>query len=177
MFVSADGFFEGPNHDISWHNFDEEFGDLSIRQLNEIDAIMFGRATYEVMARYWPTDIGRRDSPVIAQMMNNKPKFVFSRTLEKADWQNTTLIKDKVAEEVRKIKEEPGKDIAIFGSSNLCVSFLEMGLLDELRIVVNPVVLGDGTRLFQGLRNKINLRLDKATPFKNGNVLLQYHPA
>ncbi|HZU67687.1 MAG TPA: dihydrofolate reductase family protein [Ktedonobacteraceae bacterium] len=176
MMVTLDGFYEGPDHSIDWHNVDEEFNDFAINQLNDIGMLVFGRATYELMASFWPTDFAREDDPIVAEKMNTIPKIVVSRTLEKADWQNTRLVKEHVAEEISELKQQPGKDIAVFGSSDLAVSLLEMGLLDELRIMVNPVVLGSGKSLFKGLHEGLKLKLLKTQQFQSGNVLLYYEP-
>lgn len=175
MMVSVDGYFEGPNHDIGWHNVDAEFNEYAIEQTGKADTLLFGRVTYELMASYWPTDEAKKDDPIIANFMNTKPKIVFSKTLKKAEWENTTL-KRNVEEEVKKLKEQPGGDIVIYGSNNLCVSLIQMGLLDEVRVIVNPVVLGSGTALFEGMKEKLNLKLLNTKIFKSGNVLLCYQP-
>ncbi|HLH63956.1 MAG TPA: dihydrofolate reductase family protein [Ktedonobacteraceae bacterium] len=154
----------------------EEFNDFAINQLNDIGMLLFGRVTYEVMASFWPTDFAREDDPIVAEKMNTMPKIVVSRTLEKANWQNTRLVKEHVAEEIAQLKQQPGKDIAVFGSSDLAVSLLEMGLLDELRIMVNPVVLGSGKSLFKGLHERLKLNLLRTQQFQSGNVLLYYEP-
>src|SRR6266536_4889882 len=143
--VTLDGFFEGPHQDISWHNVDEEFNEFAIAQLKEVSTLLFGRVTYEVMANYWPTKIAKENDPAVAELMNSLPKIVFSKTLDKAEWDNTRLVKENIPEEVSKLKQESGKDIAIFGSSNLAVTLAERGLIDEYRIIVNPIFLGDGT--------------------------------
>ena len=174
MMVTLDGFFEGPGQSIDWHHVDEEFNEFAIKQLDEIDTLLFGRVTYEGMASYWPTPAAIGDDPVVAGKMNSLPKIVFSRTLEKADWENSRLVKDHVAEEVQKLKEQPGGDVAIFGSSDLTTSLLEMGLVDELRIMVNPVVLGRGKRLFEGIDKQVELHLEATTVFRSGNVLMRY---
>ena len=174
MMISLDGYFEGPDHDLSWHNVDAEFNDFAIEQTSNIDTLIFGRRTYEMMAGYWPTELAKKDDSVVAGLMNNTPKIVFSHTLNSAPWQNTRLVKDNLAEEITTLKQQPGKDLAVFGSSNLCVSLVEQGLLDELRIMVNPVVLGKGTLLLQGLDQKLPLKLTAEKLFKSGNVLLTY---
>ena len=174
MMVSVDGFFEGPNHDLNWHNVDEEFDRFTIEQLDEIDTILFGRKTYQMMAAFWPSDAATANDPIVAEKMNTTPKVVFSKTLEHADWQNTRLVRDGVRETVEDLKRQPSKDIAVFGSSDLAVSLLQMGLLDELRIMVNPVVLGGGKHLFEGIRDRPTLTLVKTRTFGNGNVLLYY---
>jgi dihydrofolate reductase len=176
MMVTLDGFFEGPGQDIDWHNVDEEFNEFALNQLNDVDTLLFGRVTYEGMASYWPTPFAKENDPIIADKMNTIPKIVFSKTLDKAEWQNTRLVKEHVAEEIANLKQQPGKDLAIFGSSDLAVSFIQMGLLDELRIMVNPVVLGSGKPLLKGIHDKLNLKLLKTMPFRSGNVLLYYQP-
>jgi len=174
--VTLDGFFEGPNRDISWHNVDDEFNQFAVEQANAVGAILFGRVTYELMASYWPTPAAQSDDPMVANLMNTLPKVVFSRTLERADWDNTRLIKDNVAEEVLKMKQEPGNDLAVFGSANLLSSLMQMNLVDEHRVMVNPVLIGSGTPLFRNIDQKVNLKLVKTRTFKSGNVLLYYQP-
>jgi dihydrofolate reductase len=175
--VTLDGFFEGPNHDISWHHVDDEFNQFAIEQTSNIGTILFGRVTYELMASYWPTSAAIIDDPIIADLMNNLPKIVFSRTLQKAEWNNTRLVKDHIAEEITRLKGQSGKDLAIFGSANLLSSLIQMDLIDEHRILVNPVVLGSGTPLFQGIKEKLEVKLLKTKIFASGNVLLYYQPA
>ncbi len=175
--VSLDGFFEGPNHELDWHNVDAEFNEFAVGQLNEVDILLFGRRTYQMMAGYWPTQFAKENDPVVAEKMNNLPKIVFSRTLEKAEWNNSRLVKEDVTQEIGKLKQQPGKEMAILGSSNLCVSLIKMGLLDEFRVMVNPIVLNKGNTLFAGLNDKLNLKLLKTRTFKSGNVLLYYQPA
>jgi dihydrofolate reductase len=174
MMVTLDGYHAGPNGEIDWHNVDAEFGEFAERQLDEIGTLVFGRVTYEGMASYWPTPEAKSGDPVVAAAMNELPKVVVSRTLERAEWSGTRLIKDDVAGEIARLKEQPGKDIAIFGSSDLTVSLLEMGLVDELRVIVAPVLLGAGRSLFAGSR--VDLTLTDTVRFDSGNVLLYYRP-
>ncbi|HEU0297414.1 MAG TPA: dihydrofolate reductase family protein [Anaerolineales bacterium] len=176
--VTLDGFFEGPNQDISWHNVDEEFNEFAINQLNETGTLLFGRVTYQVMASYWPTESAIRDDPTVAGLMNSLPKVVFSKTLDTAEWNNSRLVKEvhRVVEEVSELKRQPGKDIAIFGSSDLAATLAEHGLIDEYRIMVVPVFLGDGRSLLRGIKEKLNLKLLRVRTFKSGNVLLYYGP-
>lgn len=176
MMISLDGYFEGKNHDLSWHNVDGEFNEFAIRQLKSIGTILFGRKTYSMMSQYWPTNMAKSDDPIVAGLMNTTKKIVFSGTLKIAKWQNTKLISDYTVEEVKKLKNEPGKDIAIFGSNNLCVYLTEHGLVDEFRIIINPVAIGKGTPLFKGLKKKLKLELIKTHNFKSGNALLCYQP-
>lgn len=176
MLTSLDGFFEGPNHEIDWHNVDEEFNEFAIKQLNEIDTLLFGRVTYQLMANYWPTTSAKEDDPIVSELMNKLPKIVFSKTLSTVDWNNTKLVKDNIKEVVTDLKLQSKKDIAIFGSSNLSVTLLELKLIDEIRIIVNPVILGDGKSLFNGIKNKLNFELLKTKVFNSGNILLYYKP-
>ncbi len=174
--VTLDGYFEGPNRDISWHNVDAEFNEYAIDMLNSVDTLLFGRVTYELMAGFWPTPYAIKTDPIVAGKMNSLAKIVFSRTLSKAEWNNTRLVKDNIEEEIRKMKIQPGKDIALLGSGNILTQFAQKGLLDEYRIMVNPIILGDGNPLFKGITDRINLKLIKARTFRNGNVLLCYQP-
>ncbi|MGE5074133.1 MAG: dihydrofolate reductase family protein [Anaerolineae bacterium] len=176
MMVSLDGYFEGEQREIDWHNTDEEFNDFATAQLNEVDTLLFGRVTYELMAAYWPTESAIRDDPVVAEKMNGLEKIVFSKTLANSEWQNTRLVKQHFAAEVMRLKQQTGKDLIIFGSSGLAVSFLEHSLLDELRIMVNPVVLGRGKPIFRGINDRLSLKLVRVRPFLSGNVLLSYEP-
>jgi dihydrofolate reductase len=175
--ATLDGFFAGPNGEIDWHHVDEEFNDFAIRQLDTIGAIIFGRVTYLGMASYWPTPQGIQDDPIVAGKMNALPKIVFSHTLGKADWNNTRLVKGSVVEEITRLKQEPGKDLFIFGSADLTSTFIQNNLIDEYRIMVNPVVLGKGQPLFKGVKDRLELKLAEVRPFKSGNVLLYYQPA
>ncbi len=174
--VTLDGFFEGPNRDISWHNVDDEFNQFAIEQTSTVGAILFGRMTYELMASYWPTPAAQSDDPIVANLMNTLPKVVFSRTLQKAEWNNTRLIKDNVAEEILKMKQEPGNDLAVFGSADLLSTLLRLDLIDEHRVMINPVLIGSGTPLFKNIGQRVNLKRVKTRTFKSGNVLLYYQP-
>ena len=172
--ITLDGFFEGPNQDISWHHTDEEFNEFAIEQLNEIGTLLFGRVTYQGMASYWPTESAIKDDPIVAGLMNSLPKLVFSKTLQKAEWNNSRLIKDNIAEEILKLKKQPGKEMAVFGSADLLSTLIELDLIDEHRIMVNPVVLGSGTPLFKDVKSRLNLKLIQSRTFASGNVLLYY---
>ena len=173
--MTLDGYFEGPNQDIRWHNVDGEFNEFAIAQLNEISTLLFGRVTYQLMASYWPTPFAIENDPDVASLMNLIPKVVFSTTLKEVAWNNTRLVRDHIPEEISRLKQEPGKDLAVFGSANLLASLMQMDLIDEHRVMVNPVILGSGTPLFK-TNDKLNLKLLKTRAFGNGNVLLYYRP-
>ena len=173
--VSLDGYFEGVDHDLSWHNIDEEFNDnFIIPQTKKVGTILFGRRTYEMMASFWPSEEAKRTDPVTSKIMTETEKFVFSKTLKKVDWEHTTLVSGRAIDQINRLKEQQGGDIAIFGSNNLMVSLVQSGLIDEFRIIINPVVLGKGTLFFHGIKEKFGFKLLYTKQFKNGNVLLTY---
>jgi dihydrofolate reductase len=177
MVVTLDGYYEGPNGEFDWPNVDDEFYEFSISQLNDIDTLLFGRVTYDGMASFWPTPAALEADPVVAERMNAISKIVFSSKLDTADWQNTRLVDGNVAATVKELKQQPGKDLALFGSPGLTVSLLEQGLVDELRVMVQPILLGAGKSLFRGLTERVSVRLTRTTTFSSGNVLLCYRPA
>jgi len=174
--VTLDGFFEGPNKELDWHNVDKEFNKFANEQLLSASLLLFGRVTYELMSSYWPAQNAITDDPVIANQMNALPKIVFSRTLEIAGWNNTRLIKDNVAEEIIKLKQQPGKNMILLGSADLASAFRKLNLIDEYRIMINPILLGKGNPLFKSEDEKLNLKLLKTRVFTSGNVLLYYEP-
>ena len=172
--ITLDGFFEGSKSwEIEWHNYawGDELERLTTEQLKTVGALLFGRVAYQGMAGYWSTQKGE-----IADFMNNLPKIVFSRTLEKADWNNTKLIRDNGAEEVAKLKQQPGKDLFVFGSANLSSSFIQNSLFDEYRLCVVPVILGSGNPLFKTSAQMTKLKLLEAKPLTTGGVILRYEP-
>ncbi|MFZ0439075.1 MAG: dihydrofolate reductase family protein, partial [Candidatus Sulfotelmatobacter sp.] len=138
--VSLDGFFEGPNNELDWHVVGEEFHEYAKDMLRNADTLVFGRATYELMAAYWPA----APHDEIADKMNGLPKIVFSKTLQRVDWNNSRLIRNNIEEEILKFKQQSGKDVVILGSAKLASSFLRCGLIDEYRVILNPVLLGGG---------------------------------
>lgn len=170
---SANGFFEGPDRDISWHNVDDEYDEFAVELLDASAVLVFGRITYELMASYWPT-VGETDP--VATRMNSMAKVVVSTTLESADWNNTRLVSGEVVEEIGELKRTAGMDVTVLGSSTLAVSLLAAGLVDEVRVMVNPVLLGDGTPMFAGLPDRITMAHRSTRTFESGNVLLTYEP-
>lgn len=176
MSVSIDGFFEGPNRDISWHLVNDELHQHFNDECRAMGAFMDGRITHELMADFWPTADQDPDiTPTMAEfagIWRDMPKFVFSRTLTTADW-NTTVLRDVVPEEIAELKAQPGGDLALSGA-NLAATFMRQGLIDEYRIYVHPVVLGKGKPLFQSPDVRMNLKLAGTRTFGNGVVLLQY---
>lgn len=175
MMISLDGYFEGENHDLSWHNANNnEFQQFAKENLKYSDSLLMGHRTYKLMKAYWPTSRGITDDPATAQYMNQTQKFVVSRNKFNPGWKKVTVLhKDPIAE-IRLLKKRPGKDIALLGSNNLLVSLLEEKLVDELRVMVNPVAIGRGTPLFHGLKKRADFKLTGVTKFSSGNALLNY---
>lgn len=173
MSVTLDGFMEGPNHELDdTAGFeDPDFDRYAAEMLKSIDGMLIGRRTYELFSGYWPTAIGED-----AERMNALPKIVFSRTLKKVEWNNSRLVSNHVAEEVTRLKQQPGKDLALFGSADLASTLMRLGLIDEYRILVTPVVLGKGTPMFKDVRARIPLKLIKAPTWSSGTVALYYEP-
>jgi dihydrofolate reductase len=173
-FLSLDGVMESPEEwAFSYSN--DEMEEANAAGMAASDAMLLGRVTYQEFASYWPYQ-DSADQP-FTDYLNNTPKFVVSTTLEAPlEWQNSTLIKGNVAEEIAKLKRQPGKDIAILGSGTLVRSLLKDGLLDELRLMVHPVVLGGGKRLFEEGGDQKGLKLVDSKTFSTGVLYLTYQP-
>lgn len=177
IITSLDGFYEGPNGEFDWPIVDEEFNEFAIRQLDRAETIGFGRATYQHMAAYWPTEQAQVNDPAITSRMNTKPKLVFSTTLKDAAWSATTIAAGEAAEQVKAIKATEGGDLLVIGSAHLTASLAEAGALDELRIMVSPILIGQGRSLFENLKDRVSLALLGVRQFDSGNVLLTYRPS
>ncbi|MDZ4183698.1 MAG: dihydrofolate reductase family protein [Desulfuromonadales bacterium] len=170
--ITLDGYFEGTrNWDLPWHEqvWGEELERFSLEQLESTDLLLFGRVTYEGMAAYWQTAQGE-----IAEYMNGLPKLVCSRTLQTADWNNTTLVKDNVAGEVARLKQQGNGNIFVFGSAHLSKTLMNEGLFDEYRLGIAPVIHGNGRLLFGGGLKSQGLELFETRPLSNGCVILRY---
>jgi dihydrofolate reductase len=184
MMLSLDGYFEGPNRDLSWHNVDDEFNGFAVEMLRDADLFIYGRKMYEVMANFWPEAANDPSMSVenkeIAHRINSTNKIVFSKTLksveERENWKNVRLLSEFNAEEMRRLKEQPGKNIWV-GGSELALSFINAGLIDEFWFMFSPVIVGNGTTIFKGLGRKLKLELFSTRQFKSGNVLVCYRPA
>ena len=182
MNVTLDGFIAGPNAELDWHfeTWNEEMANHAWEQLSRTDTILLGRVTYEALASYWPQEAAgldcAREDIAYADMMNNYTKIVFSRTLDKAEWNNTRLIKKNIKEEIVSLKKQPGKDIIVFGSGKVAAALIQWGLVDEYQIWVHPVILGKGKPLFKGLPHRLTMNLYKTKIFRSGVVILYYSP-
>ena len=176
LFLSLDGVYEAPHQ---WHfpYFNDEMGEAVQSQIDAADTMLLGRVTYQEFASYWPHQ--SNDEVPLADHMNDTPKVVVSETLDSVDeWQNSTLIKGDVVEELTRLKQQPGKNIGVTGSGTLVASLLGAGLLDELRLLVHPIVVGKGKRLFATWEDQPRgLRLADAQTFSTGVLSLTYTPA
>ena len=175
LFVSLDGVTESPE---KWQlpYFNDEMGEAVGAAMAAADAMLLGRVTYQEFASYWP-GVSSEDQP-FADYMNNSPKYVASRTLEgPLEWNNSTLIKGNLVEEIARLKRQPGKNIGITGSVTLVQSLLEQDLLDELGLMIHPVVVGSGKRLFEEWGDPKKLKLVESKTFSTGVVSLTYPPA
>jgi dihydrofolate reductase len=177
IIISLDGFYEGPNGEFDWPIVDVEFNDFAVRQLDEAHTLGFGRVTYEHMSAYWPTEQARVNDPAITSRMNTKPKVVFSTSLGHATWSATTVARGEAAEQARAIKAATGGELLVIGSAHLTASLAEAGVLDELRIMISPIVIGQGRSLFEDLKDRVSLTLLGVRQFGSGSVLLTYRPS
>lgn len=174
--VSLDGFIEGPNGELDWHLVDDEVHRHFNEVLGRMSAFLCGRRMYELMAGFWPTadEDPASTAPMVefAAIWRDMPKIVYSRTLERADW-NTTIVREVDADEVKALKEEPGGDMSI-GGADLVATFLDLDLIDESRLYVTPVTIGRGKRLFPETDRRTEMGLVETHTFGNGVVLLRY---
>lgn len=173
FFISLDGVVESPQ---SWHfpYFDEEMGAVVGEAIAASDAFLLGRRTYEEWAAFWPAQ-DPADSPMAA-VMNGTPKFVASTSLEQVDWQNSVLLDGDLGEAVTELKQRPGKNIGMSGSATLVRSLLGLGLVDELRLLVHPLVVGSGARLFENGLGQVPLELTESRTLATGVLDLTYRP-
>lgn len=176
-FITLNGFYKGVNNDIGWHKHGEEEGEFSAEGVQSDNIMLFGRVTYDMMYSFWPTPMAMESMPVVADGMNNSEKIVFSRTLKKADWNNTRIISSHAVEEIKKLKKTSQKDMIILGSGSLVTLCAEHGLIDTYQIMIDPVALGNGSPLFKGMQRQLDLRLTSTRTFKSGVILLNYEPA
>ena len=177
--VSLDGYFVDQNGSMNWAKSagdDPEYNAFVAENASGGGWLVFGRVTYELMIKYWPTPMAKQHAPEVAAGMNNAPKFVFSRTLDHSSWNNTTMVKGDLGAEVRKIKEMPGNGIAILGSGTIISQLAPTGLIDEYQVVVNPIILGAGRTMFETVKEQLNLKLAKTRHFKSGKVYVCYEP-
>lgn len=173
MFVSLDGVIENPQWTFQFHC--EEQDKFKFAEMMESDALLLGRVTYEGFAAAWPNMIEQTGE--YGLRMNNNPKYVVSTTLNQLEWNNSSLIEGDLAEEINKLKQQPGKDILVFGSGKLVQTLANLDLIDEYRLMVYPIVLGSGQRLFEEGIEQRKLKLVETQTFSTGTVVLTYRKA
>jgi len=180
MNVTLDGFMAGCNGELDWHfnYWNEEIANYADELLSNADTILSGRVTYEAMAQYWPFKIMDLSFPRadihFAERMNSYTKIVFSKTLTTTGWNNSRLVNGNIEDEITQLKQEPGKNIIIYGSGSIVAALMKLGLIDEYVLWVHPVVLGNGKSLFKVLYHKLTLKLLNAKTFSSGVVILHY---
>jgi len=176
-FITLNGFYKGLDEDISWHRHAAEERSFASDSMEGRKSILvFGRRTYEMMAGWWPSAAALETMPDVAAGMNESAKLVFSNSLDTAEWQNTRLVKTDMIEEIRKLKADPNVEMTILGSGSIVMQLAEAGLLDTLQIMIDPVVLGEGSPLFSGLKNKLDFKLTDSKVFPSGVILASYVP-
>ncbi len=178
MHLSLDGFAADPDHGLDFLSYDEELVKYADELVKTVGSPVYGRTTYQLMESYWPTVLKKPDAGghalEHARWVENVPKIVFSKTLTGVTWNNTRLIKDNIAEEIKKLKQQPGKDLVIFGSPGLAATLMNLELIDEYKLTVHPVILGSGLSVFTGNNTKSTLKLLDSKTLKSGVVTLHY---
>ncbi|WP_341347720.1 dihydrofolate reductase family protein [Paenibacillus sp. FSL H3-0469] len=180
LHASLDGFVEGPNGpmDISWVAYDADLERHAREILSTADTVIWGRGTYQMMHSYWPAvpsdPTASQHERDHAEWIEKTAKVVFSTTLENVEWNNSRLVKENVEEEIKRLKEQPGQDIVILGSPRFAHTLMQLGLIDEYKITVSPVLIGSGLPLFQGVQEKTNLKLIENKTFDSGAIGLIY---
>ena len=175
-FITLNGFYKGKNEDISWHKHGDEESAFAAEGSKSGSVLLFGRVTYQMMESYWPTQMAKQNSPDVAEGMNQSEKIVFSRTLKNTNWDNSRIVRTNPVEEVKRMKKENGSDLTVLGSGTIVTQLAENNLIDTYMLMVDPVVLGEGTPIFQGIKQQPDLKLIDTRKFKSGVVLLTYNP-
>jgi len=177
--ISTDGYFCDAKNDMSWAHRgpDPEFDGFTAENAGGEATLLFGRVTYELMKSYWPTAQAQQKESDVAKGMNKLEKIVFSRTLKEPGWQNVKVVSGDPAGVVRELKQGAGPDLVLMGSGSIVSQLTQARLVDLYQFVVVPIVLGKGRTVFEGVRDRLNLKLTRSRPFNNGNVVLWYEPA
>ena len=177
--VTLDGYFEGPKKGVyAWHNHQQSNEETNYAEdnLQHKSTLLFGRVTYNQMVKFWPTENAAKMFPVIAKGMNQAEKIVFSNTIKKSKWNNTTVINGNIVGKIKKMKNTSGTDMRILGSGSIVTLFTQHGLIDEFEFMIDPVAIGKGTSIFKGIKHQLNLKLISTKTFKDGVVVLTYKP-
>lgn len=177
IMLTLDGYYAAPDGGLDWHRADAEHDAYANEQIMSGKTLVFGRKTYEGMAEFWTSEAAQSEDAGVTTGMNELEKFVFSRTLERADWQNTRLFRGDAVAEMARLKQDDGPDMVILGSGNLAQSLAQAGLIDEFQLLLNPVLIGDGLRLFEPNAHLQDLDLVHCKTRKSGLVELYYRPS
>lgn len=182
MQVTLDGFIEGPNGELDWAMKEDEETWKDVFELQRsADTLLLGRVMYPGFEKYWlsvPANPSSTTNEIeYARLADGMQKIVFSKTLEKVEWKTARIIRDHIAEEIPKIKQQPGKDMVLLGGAGLASTFMNLGLIDEYHLIVNPILLGGGKRLFKDVKERQKLKLIDTKTFKSGKVVLHYGKA
>jgi dihydrofolate reductase len=174
-FITLNGFYKGLNNDISWHQHgNEDEGEFAEQNLKSENTLLFGRVTYDLMIKYWPTAQAMKDAPEMAKGMNKAEKIVFSKSMKKADWNNTKIVSGNIIEEIKKLKNQTGNALTILGSGSIVSQFAEENLIDEYMLLIDPIAIGEGIPIFHKMKRKLDLKLKNTKKFKSGAVLHVY---
>lgn len=173
-FISLDGYYKGTDEDTSWHRHGKEEEKYSEEMLEQKNVLLFGRKTYELMATFWPTPAGKEMSPKVAAGMNTAEKIVFSNTLSEANWENSRILNGNIIKKMQALKQSDARDFAILGSGSIINLFANHDLIDEYQLMIDPVAIGKGTSIFNGIKRDLQLKLSAVRAFDSGVVLLTY---
>ncbi|NIG55566.1 dihydrofolate reductase family protein [Chitinophaga sp. Cy-1792] len=176
QFITLNGYFEDAAASTAWAIQSMEQRDYALNNMEAENILLFGRITYEHMIAWWPTNAAIKQDPEMAAGMNNAEKIVFSNTLKNVSWQNTRVVGGDITEEIRRLKNTPGKNLCLLGSGSILTLFAAHDLVDEFQLMINPVALGNGHSIFKGLAQQLNLQLLSSKVFSNGVVVLTYIP-
>jgi len=174
--MTMDGFIGGPNGELDWMTWDDKIKNYVNELTDSIDTIILGRKMTDGFISYWTKVITKPDDPdyAFAKKMVDTPKVVFTKTLDKSNWVNTTLAKGSLREEIKKLKEQDGKDIIVYGGASFVSSLIKEGLIDKFYIFINPAAIGSGMTIFREINGRLNFSLVRSIPFDCGIVLLHY---
>lgn len=176
-FITLNGFYKGVNEDTGWHPHGGEAAEYANASSGADNILLFGRKTYEMMSSFWPSPMAYELFPIVASNMNKAHKLVCSNSLKQVDWSNTEIISGDIVKSVQNLKREGKKDITILGSGSLLAQLSDAGLIDHYTIMLDPIALGKGTSIFEGMKKNLNLKLESSKVFeKDGIILLNYTP-
>lgn len=174
-FITVNGFFKGQNEDTSWHTHGGEAAKFANDASNADHILLFGRKTFEMMAGFWPSPMAAELFPIVAENMNKSQKIVCSNTLKQTDWKNTTIMSGEIIKQIKQLKQSTTKNITILGSGSLLTQLSDACLIDNYTIMLDPIALGKGTSIFDGIKSNLELKLISSRVFeKDGIVLLNY---